>query len=135
MKIQKQILERLFAHAKKEAPIEACGYLAGKNGIVSISYELTNLDRSAEHFSFDPREQFATLRNARDKGLEIYATYHSHPASPARPSAEDIRLAYDPNILYVILSLADQKKDARAFKIRNQKAEPVPIEVIEHEGI
>ncbi|MCI6118371.1 MAG: Mov34/MPN/PAD-1 family protein [Prevotella sp.] len=31
-----------------------------------------------------------------------YAKWHSHPASPSRPSSEDIRLANDPNILYAI---------------------------------
>ena len=35
----------------------------------------------------------------------ILANWHSHPASPSRPSAEDLRLANDPTIRYAILSL------------------------------
>jgi proteasome lid subunit RPN8/RPN11 len=135
MKVQKQIIARLLSHAKKEDPIEACGYLAGKNGVISLSYELKNVDQSTEHFSFDPKEQFAAVKDARTKGLEICGVYHSHPASPARPSAEDIKLAYDPNILYFILSLAGGKEDLKAFKIKDQKVEAVTIEAVDDDGI
>ena len=96
---------------------------------------MTNADHSPEHFSFDPKEQFAAFREARAQGLEICAVYHSHPASPARPSAEDLHLAYDPHLLYVIASLADGKEDLKAFKIKDRKAEPVPIEVVEDEKL
>lgn len=135
MQITKKTIQAISEHAKREAPIEACGYLVGKEDIISVSYELTNVDRSFEHFAFDPKEQFKTAKDARAKGLEIYAVYHSHPASPARPSAEDIKLAYDPNILYFILSLAGGKEDLRAFTIKNSKVESIFIEVIDHERV
>jgi len=135
MKIEKKIVQRLFEHARREAPVEACGYLAGKGGVISEAYELTNADRSTEHFSFDPKEQFTAVKDARSKGLEVYAVYHSHPASPARPSAEDLNLAYDPNILYVIASLADGKEDLKAFRIKGHRAEQISIEVTGHEKL
>ncbi|OGW81975.1 MAG: hypothetical protein A3G33_04300 [Omnitrophica bacterium RIFCSPLOWO2_12_FULL_44_17] len=135
MKIEKQIIEQLIAHAKKEAPLEACGYLAGRDHVITVSYELTNQDQSSEHFSFDPKEQFSAVKDARQKGFEIYAVYHSHPASPARPSAEDIKLAYDPDILYFIVSLASGREDVRAFEIKNKQVESVNLEVIHHEGV
>lgn len=131
MKITKNVLEAITAHAKREAPIEACGYLAREGGIITRYYELANIDRSPEHFSFDPKEQFAVFRDARAKGFEIYAVYHSHPATPARPSAEDIKLAFDPNLSYVIVSLAGGKADAISFKIKNAKAEQEVLEVID----
>ena len=135
MKIQKHTVRRLIEHAKRESPVEARGYLAGKEGVISVSYELTNVDQSPEHFSFDPKEQFTTVRDVRSKRLELYGAYHSHPASPARPSAEDVKLAYDPNILYFILSLADGREDLKAFKIEKQKVEVVSIQVVEDDGI
>lgn len=130
MKIKKEVVERLFAHAQKEKPREACGYLAGRNGVITVSYVLSNIDKSSEHFSFDPKEQFQALKDARSKGLEILAVYHSHPKTPARPSEEDIRLAYDPDILYAIVSLAQDKRDLKAFRIKDRQVDPVNLEVI-----
>ena len=95
MKIQRYVLVQIIAHARREAPLEACGYLAASAGTLVFAYELANKDKSPEHFSFDPKEQFAAVKDARIKGLEISAVYHSHPLSPARPSPEDIRLAFD----------------------------------------
>lgn len=118
--IPKQILAQLFEHAKRGLPEEVCGYLAGTDRIIKQHFELTNIDHSPEHFSFDPAEQFKALYESRNAGLEILANYHSHPETPARPSQEDIRLAYDPNISYVIISLADSiSPEIKAFKIKS----------------
>ena len=130
MKMETVIRDQIVDHAKRGAPIEVCGYLAGKDGVITRHYELTNVDQSQEHFSFDPKEQFATVKSARAEGLEIYAVYHSHPATPARPSQEDIRLAYDPNISYVIVSLADGKEDVKAFHIRDGEVAPDTITLV-----
>jgi len=130
MKIKREVIGQMFNRAKKEAPIETCGYLAAKDGIIVASYELTNTDYSQEHFSFNPKEQFITLRGARAKGLEVCAVYHSHPFTAAWPSTEDIKLAYDPGLLYVIISLADGQEEIKAFRIRNQKVEPEILEVV-----
>ncbi len=112
MRIPQNIIDELIAQAQKEAPNESCGYLLGttadgqhEESTVSENYPMENIDHSPEHFSFAPREQFAALRYAREHGLKILANWHSHPASPSRPSQEDIRLANDPNIRYAILSL------------------------------
>ena len=61
----------------------------------------------------------AALRYAREKGLKILANWHSHPASPSRPSQEDLRLANDPSIRYAILSLLDGEPKLNSFKILN----------------
>lgn len=131
MKIKKEIINSIVSHAKSGAPIEMCGYLAGRDGVVTRHYELTNIDNSEDHFSFDPKEQFATVKDARNNGLEVCAVYHSHPVTPARPSQEDIRLAYDPAISYVIISLADGGEDVKSFKIRDSEVTPEPIEIVE----
>lgn len=133
MKIKGRIIEEIMLHAKREAPVEACGYLANKDGIIVRHYELTNMDQSNEHFSFDPKEQFAAVRDARTNGLEICAVYHSHPHTPARPSQEDIKLAFDPELSYVIVSLADCREDVKSFRIRNTKVEPENLEIVDDE--
>lgn len=117
--IKRDVYNQIVAHAKADLPNEACGYLAGSDGIITLGYQLTNVDHSPEHFSFDPAEQFKTVKDTRSKGLQILANYHSHPETPSRPSLEDIRLAFDPNILYFIISLAQQEPVVKAFQIIN----------------
>ncbi len=123
MKIPQDIIEELIAQARQDAPNETCGYLLGTdNGDseaeVSENYWMENIDHSPEHFSFSPREQFAALKYARQNGLKILANWHSHPASPSRPSQEDLRLANDPTIRYAILSL-HEGIHLNSFKILN----------------
>jgi proteasome lid subunit RPN8/RPN11 len=128
--IKRQILDQIIGHAKSDLPNEACGYLAGSEGTVDLGYQLLNVDQSPEHFSFDPAEQFSVAKDIRSKGLQILANYHSHPATPARPSEEDIKLAYDPDISYIIISLADSIPVFKSFKIRDGKVENEEIKII-----
>ena len=130
LKISQDIINQLFKHSSQGLPEEVCGYLAGSGRAVTVHFQLTNIDHSPEHFSFDPAEQFKVVREVRKAGLEILANYHSHPETPARPSVEDIRLAYDPNISYVIISLAGEHPDIKSFIIRNGVVEIEEIQII-----
>ncbi|MEI6138425.1 MAG: M67 family metallopeptidase [Mariniphaga sp.] len=128
LRISQQVLDGIIDHARNGLPEEVCGYLAGIDGEVTRQFRLTNIDHSNEHFSFDPAEQFQAVREARKAGLQILANYHSHPESPARPSVEDIRLAYDPEISYVIVSMAAELPDLKSFLIRKGEVEKEEIE-------
>ncbi len=98
--------------SQKKLPNEACGLLAGNidGEIKSIKkvYYLTNLDQSPQHFSMDPQEQFAAIKEIRSMGWVLLGNFHSHPSSPSRPSQEDIHLAFDADACYLILSLQDK---------------------------
>src|ERR1035437_3152595 len=130
IKIKQSIIDHIIIHAHNIFPIEACGYLVGNGDTISQSFELTNIDNSEEHFSFDPAEQFAVVRKTRNEGLEILANYHSHPNTPARPSEEDIRMAYDRGRLYFIISLIEKTPQIKAFKIQHSKVEERHIKII-----
>lgn len=130
MQITQSTLDALVAQARAELPDEACGYLLGHGERAELNHPMTNIDHSPEHFAFDPAEQFAAVRSARKQGLRVVGNWHSHPASPARPSQEDIRLANDPDIDYFILSLAGPEPVLNAFRIRGGGVEKLPIEVI-----
>ena len=128
MKIEQHVIDELIAQAQQDAPNESCGYLLGTvslssegdagETVVTENYAMENIDHSPEHFSFAPKDQFAALRYARDHGLKILANWHSHPASPSRPSQEDLRLANDPTIRYAILSL-HEGIHLNSFAIKN----------------
>jgi proteasome lid subunit RPN8/RPN11 len=102
--------EAMIAHARAEFPAEACGLFAGEavdgGKTVKAVYCLRNTDKSAEHFSMAPEEQFKAIKDMRGKGFALLGNFHSHPETPARPSEEDIRLAFDPSLSYIIISLA-----------------------------
>ena len=110
--INKTDFDRILAHAKENLPEEACGLIAGidrEDGVREIKkvYLLTNIDHTNEHFSIDPKDQLASIKDMRAEGLKPLGNWHSHPESPSRPSEEDKRLANDPNASYLILSLMD----------------------------
>lgn len=131
IQIKRKTFLEIISQARRELPNEACGCLFGHGETVEENYPMTNADHSPEHFSFVPQEQFAALRQARRKGLSIIGNWHSHPSTPSRPSDEDIRLAYDPSALYLILSLASGEPVLNAFRIINASAEKLPISIVE----
>ena len=121
----------MLQQAKTEAPIEACGILAGRDGQVERLYKMTNADQSSEHFIMTPEEQFEVVKDIRAAGLEMLAIYHSHTETPARPSEEDIRLALTPDVVYMIVSLhKTDKHDVKGFTIENNKVTEVPVEIV-----
>jgi len=132
LEIPTKIYKQMLAHSRALAPIEACGILAGSNGKVEKLYNMTNADNSKTHFMMKPKEQFATVKDIRSAGLEMLAIYHSHPETPARLSAEDIRLALTPNVTYVILSLQSTNGSAiKGFQISGTNITEVPIRILE----
>ncbi|MCM1258224.1 MAG: M67 family metallopeptidase [Roseburia sp.] len=112
----------MIKYCKGELPLEACGLLAGgrKDGNYDIEkiYCLSNADGSGNHFSMIPEEQFCAIRDMREKGYELLGNFHSHPRTEPLPSKEDIRLAYDPQLIYLILSLKEERKpELEAYSI------------------
>lgn len=123
--LRQEDFQAMVAHAEAGLPNEACGLIAGKvRGnlkVVEKVYLLSNPDRSPEHFSVDQKEQLAGIRDMRARGLVLLGNFHSHPHSPARPSEEDIRLAFDPKVSYIIISLAEEIPVMKAFEIVDGK--------------
>jgi len=127
--------EKIVAHARAEAPIEACGLIAGEisggDKIVKKVYILTNTDHAEEHFTLDPKEQLMAVKDMRSEGITPLGNWHSHPVSPSRPSDEDKRLAYDSSASYLILSLMDTEPVLNSFHIEGDKAEKEELIITE----
>lgn len=134
IKLKKADFERIVEHARAELPNEACGLIAGrvdgKVKVVEKVYFLTNVDQSNEHFSLDPKEQLAAVKDMRANGLAPLGNWHSHPESPSRPSEEDKRLAYDSKASYMILSLMEKTPVLNSFKIEGESAEKEQLELV-----
>ena len=129
--LRKVDYERMIDYANSRLPEEACGLIAGridsKTKTVEKVFCLTNTDHSAEHFNIDPREQLAAIREARANGWAMLGNWHSHPNTPSRMSAEDIRLAVDSAASYLILSLAEAEPVLNAFSVKNGIVEKEPL--------
>ncbi len=134
IRLKKADFEAIVAHAKAELPNEACGLIAGRvDGEVKVVekvYFLTNIDHSNEHFSLDPKEQLAAVKDMRANGFAPLGNWHSHPESPSRPSDEDKRLAYDSTASYMILSLMDKTPVLNSFKIEGESSEKELLELV-----
>lgn len=115
----------MVRHARALAPIEDCGLLGGTvaDGVKTVEkvYYLTNTDHSEEHFYLDPKEQFAAVKEMRANGWQLLGNWHSHPASPSRPSEEDKRLAFDSKASYFILSLHGGEPVLNSFHVSREK--------------
>lgn len=126
--MSKNDYEIILKHARENLPEEACGLIVGtKDGndkSIQKVYCLTNIDHSNEHFSLDPKEQLAAVKDMRANGLVPLGNWHSHPESPSRPSEEDKRLAYDSTASYMILSLMDNENPVlNSFHIEGTESE------------
>jgi proteasome lid subunit RPN8/RPN11 len=122
--------EETIRHARREYPKEACGLLAGKDGRVEKVYQMTNAEHSSVTYRLDPEEQYRAFTEIEEEGWELLAIYHSHGHSPAYPSATDLELAFYPDCLYLIISLADRAQPTiRAFRIVEGMIEEERVEI------
>lgn len=129
-------MDAITAHARACKPEEACGILAGdlrQDGIrvVEQVFLMENSQHSNTFYLMDSQEQFQVFDEMQKRGLEPVAIFHSHPHSPAYPSGVDLDLAFYPDSLYLIVSLAGDEPEGRVFRIVEQKIEDAELEIID----
>jgi proteasome lid subunit RPN8/RPN11 len=128
VRIAAHVLSGMIAHARDDAPNECCGLLAGTADHVDEQIRTTNLRGSAVAYQVDPAEHIAIRKSLRQRGRRVRGAYHSHPRTPALPSATDVAEAYyGDDFLYVIVSLAGEP-DIRAYQRRDGTLVAVPVE-------
>ena len=92
---------------------------------------MTNVHQSPISYLIDPKEQFVAFKDMRNQGTELVAIYHSHPHSKAYPSATDVRLAYYPEAVYLLVSLQDPSRPVmKAFRIIENRISHEKLEII-----
>jgi proteasome lid subunit RPN8/RPN11 len=134
-----EIRAALIAHARAEYPNEMCGLVIGDKpaaqGGRALRFEPTrNKATSPYRYEIDP-DDLLRLTIATDDADEVFwAIAHSHTHTPAVPSPTDIGLAFYPDSLYLLVSLADDEADAatgdpsvRAWQIRDGVVNEVPL--------
>lgn len=125
--VPNHILDAMIAQARAEAPNECCGLLAGSinTGIVSKHFPLINASATPNiRFESSPTSMFRAMKEMKSTGLEILAVYHSHPHSPATPSATDREWNYSLDVANVIISLSSDPPDVRCWRIDGDTFSP-----------
>jgi [CysO sulfur-carrier protein]-S-L-cysteine hydrolase len=119
MRISRDLYEEMIGHAWEEAPNECVGMLAARDGEVVKLYRAANAAASPLRYEIDGGEQYRIQMEIYDADLELGAIYHSHTRTAPYPSQTDINLAFYPEALYVIIGLASEEPEVRAFTIRD----------------
>ena len=121
----------MITHAKKGYPNEACGILAGSASAITDFFPMRNMDEAAISYFMDPKEQLQVFKEMRARGIEMRGIFHSHVASEAYPSQKDVRLAFYPDMSYLIASLSDMERPVlRSFRIAEEKVSEEEIRVL-----
>jgi len=96
----------MFAQSRAELPNECCGLLIGKQ-IIERVVPMRSIPPDPDAYYMDPEQQIDVFTNMQATGEQLLGIYHSHPKGPVKPSGMDLQLAFHPDALYVIISLAD----------------------------
>ena len=133
------IREAIVAHARAQYPNEACGLIIGDvpaaaGGRPQRYVETRNKAASPYRYEIDPTDLLRLTIETDDADEVFWAIVHSHTHSPARPSPTDIGLAFYPDSLYLLVSLADDEADpvtgdpsVRAWRIRDGEVHEVAL--------
>jgi proteasome lid subunit RPN8/RPN11 len=120
--ISAEVRSALVEHAEAERPNEACGLLLLREGVAQEYVPGQNAAASPYRFELkvDPEVWFL-----EDEGYEL-AVFHSHLASPPRPSRTDVEnIGLWAGRPYVILSLKDD--ELAAWRIVDGRIETLQL--------
>jgi proteasome lid subunit RPN8/RPN11 len=130
MRIAHQLYDQIVAHARADAPNECCGMIASRDGDAVRVYPAANAAASPLRYEIDGAEQYRIQMAIDDADLELGAIYHSHTRSAPYPSQTDINLAFYPEALYVIVGLAGEAPEVRAYEIRDGQVVDAELQVV-----
>lgn len=109
------VYAEIIAHSREGKPEEVCGIIRGEDLVATSIKRSQNIaENRVIHYEVDSQ----TLLEFALHEDEMVGVYHSHPESPAYPSATDAWIAEYPNKIYFICSLEnDDAPVVRAFRM------------------
>ena len=131
MRMPRSMLDRIVAQAREEAPDECCGMIATRDGEAVTLHPARNAAASPLRYEIDGMEQYRIQSAIEDAGLDLGAIYHSHTRSAPLPSQTDINLAFYPDALYVIVGVAGEEAEVRAWRIIGGAVDEAALEIEE----
>ena len=118
LELDRVTFDDMVEHGLAAFPNEACGLLAGKESRPVKFFPMTNQDASPVSYRLDPKEQLRVFDDIEDEGWDLVAIFHTHTHSEAYPSETDLRQAFYPEAVYLVMSLSDRSNPVlRGFRI------------------
>ena len=119
----------MLEHVAEQAPLEACGLLAGKQDSVEAVLKVRNAEQSPVHFQMDAQEQYNAFMWIEANELDLLGIFHSHPAGPETVSATDIaEAAYE--VVHIIWSRSNGLWNAHGFWIETGQVTEISLQLI-----
>lgn len=128
LKLKPEHWQAMRRHVSSQAPLEACGLLAGKQDTVEKVLRVRNAEQSPVRFRMDAQEQYHAFEWIDAQGLDLVGIFHSHPSGPETASATDIaEAAYE--VVHIIWSCNERNWTARGFWIEQGQITEVDLQL------
>jgi proteasome lid subunit RPN8/RPN11 len=126
------IREQMVAQARAEYPNEMCGLIVGDapaaDGGRALRFEpARNKAASPYRYEIHPDDLLRLTIETDDSDEVFWGIVHSHTHSPAVPSPTDIGLAFYPDALYLLVSLANPEPSVEAWRIISGEVFPIEL--------
>lgn len=135
IRLRREHIQAMVDHALADAPIECCGLLAIRNGVVVSLHRARNKEESPYRFDIDPLETKKILDRIDADGAELGGFYHSHTGSDPIPSPTDIRMMgplFGPPYVHFVVGVKDRERpEVRAWYIQDGDRTEQQFEVID----
>lgn len=139
LQIDTALLKQVVDAAEAAYPAEACGLIVGRGKgqlarAIRVEPAANLLADQPGRFELDPAVRIRVERELRDAGggARILGHYHSHPDGSAEPSAADRAGAFEPDLVWVIVAVAEgQAIHVQAHRLDEKldRFRPVPLRV------
>ena len=125
------MVDAIVAHARRDHPDECCGVIAGRGGVATRLFEMTNAERSPTGFTFDSGEWLKVYRDIDDADEDFFVVYHSHTMTEAYPSRTDIRWSGTTEFEHwLLVSTRDpESEEIRAYRIADGEVDEEELRV------
>jgi [CysO sulfur-carrier protein]-S-L-cysteine hydrolase len=132
VRIERALLDRIVAHARRDFPNECCGMIGMRDGAAVAVHEATNVAASPLRFEVEGREIIRAQDAFESDGAEMGAIYHSHTRSDPYPSQTDVNFARGwPGVEWLIVGVPRDGADptVRSYRIDDGVIEEVEVQV------
>lgn len=121
LKISKNLVDQMVAHARADHPDEACGVIAGPANSDNPQrfIPMINAARSPTFYEFDSADLLTLYKDMDSKNEDPVVIYHSHTATEAYPSRTDISYASEPFAHYVLISTRETGNQDGPYELRS----------------
>ncbi|HEY2059806.1 M67 family metallopeptidase [Amycolatopsis sp. NBC_01480] len=134
LRIRRELVDEIVAHARRDHPDEACGVIAGPEGFDRPErfIPMLNAARSPTFYEFDSGDLLKLYREMDANDEVPVVIYHSHTATEAYPSRTDANIAAEPEAHYVLVSTRDpDSHEFRSYRIVDAEITEEPVEILD----